>query len=412
MSPVRLLRENPGFARLWAAEVVSLLGDWFTIIALAVLVSRSTGGSGLAIGGLLLTQLLPAVVFAPWAGVVVDRFDRRRLLIGSDVIRAIVVLAFIPAAAAGHTQWLYVLAFSHFTVASVFEPGRAALMPALLAPGDLVAGSTLSTVTWSVMAALGGLAGGTLLTVLGLRAAFLLDSLTFVASAALIASIPRASVARAATERGAEGVRFLPAVRYLIAHPVTGATLLVKGMNGLAVADTFIVIYGTRLFARGEGGALSVGLLYACFGLGALLAPTLLNLANDGTPSRMRRFIALGAALLAAGLLMLSRAPSLPVACLATSLRGMGGSINWTFSTIILQKVVPDSMLGRIFALDFASAQLAAVSCALLWGLLMDAAGVRPVVLLAACLALLPCAAWALCLERMDRREPGGRLGS
>jgi MFS family permease len=201
-------------------------------------------------------------------------------------------------------------------------------------------------------------------------------------------------------------VRFLAAVRYLMAHPVTGATLLVKGMNGLAVADTFIVIYGTRLFARGEGGGLSVGLLYASYGVGALLAPTLLNLTNDGTPARMRRFIALGAGLLAVGLLMLSRAPSLSVACLATLLRGMGGSTNWTFSTIILQKVVPDSMLGRVFALDFASAQLAAVSCALVWGVLMDHSGVRPVVLLAACLALMPCAVWTLCLERMDRREP------
>jgi MFS family permease len=406
LSPVRLLRENPGFARLWAAEVVSLLGDWFTIIALAVLVSRGTGGSGLAIGGLLLTQLLPAVVFAPWAGVVVDRFDRRRLLIGSDAIRAVLVLAFIPAAAAGRSEWLYILAFLHFSVASVFEPGRAALMPALLAPADLVAGSTLSTVTWSVMAALGGLAGGTFLTLLGLRAAFVLDSLTFIASAALIASIPRASAARPGRHGGGEPVRFLAAVRYLIAHPVTGATLLVKAINGLAVVDTFIVIYGTRLFARGESGALSVGLLYASFGLGALLAPTLLNLGNDGTPARMRRFIALGTGFLVAGLLVLSRAPGLGVACLAILLRGMGGSTNWTFSTIILQQVVPDGMLGRVFALDFACAQLAAVSCALTWGVLMDQFGARPVVFLAGCLALLPCAAWTLSLSRMDQREP------
>jgi MFS family permease len=59
-----------------------------------------------------------------------------------------------------------------------------------------------------------------------------------------------------------------------------------------------------------------------------------------------------------------------------------------------------------VFALDFANAQLAAVSCALVWGVLMDLSGVRPVVLLAACLALLPCAVWTLCLDRMDRREP------
>ena len=148
------------------------------------------------------------------------------------------------------------LAFLHFTVASVFEPGRAALMPSLLAPADLVAGSTLSTVTWSVMAALGGLAGGTFLTIAG-PARGLRPRLAHLRRLRRADRLDPERPARPGPRatRAESRVRFLAAVRYLIAHPVTGATLLVKGMNGLAVVDTFIVIYGTRLFARGEGGA-------------------------------------------------------------------------------------------------------------------------------------------------------------
>ncbi len=406
MSALRLLRENPGFARLWAAEVVSLGGDWFTLIALAVLISRHSAGSGLAVGGLLLTQLLPAVVFAPIAGVVVDRSDKRRLLVATDLMRALVVLALIPAAATGRDGLLYGLAFLHFTIATVFEPGRAALMTRLLEPKDLVAGSTLSSVTWSVMVALGGLAGGSLLAIVGPTSAFAWDAFTFLVSAAIMASIPAEAGRRESRSDGEpEAVRFRDALAYLRRAPVTAATTLVKSMNGVAVADTFMVLYGTRVFVRGQDGALSLGLLYASFGLGAILGPTLSNLANDGSPARMRRLIAVGAALLAAGLLLLARAPSLPVACLAILLRGAGGSTLWTFSTIILQKVIPPGMLGRVFAVDFAVSQLTAVSFALVWGAAMDRVGLRPVVLAAGLLALLPCLAWSWALPFMDRRE-------
>jgi Transmembrane secretion effector len=405
LRPLRLLRQNPGFARLWAAEVVSLGGDWFTIIALAVLVSGETRGSGLALGGLVLTQLLPAVLFAPLAGVIVDRVDRRRLLIASDLTRALVVASFIPAATTGRPGPLYALAFLHFTIATVFEPGRAALLPRLLATSDLVAGSTLSSVTWSVMVAVGGLAGGSLLAAAGTTAVFTWDALTFLGSAALIASIPADAAAFTSAERGGEAasIRFTQALRYLRREPATGAALLGKAMNGIAVADSFMVIYGTRVFVSGAGGSFSLGALYASFGLGALVAPMALNLLNDGSSSRMRSLIAAGAALLAAGLLLLSRAPSLGVACLGIGLRGMGGSTVWTFSTIILQKNVPQRMLGRVFALDFALAQLVAVVFALGWGVVIDTVGVRPAVLAAGGLALLPALFWSLGLRRMNR---------
>jgi MFS family permease len=406
LSGLRLLRDNPGFARLWAAEVVSLGGDWFTIIALAVLISRHTAGSGVAVGALLLTQLLPAVVFAAVAGVIVDRSDKRRLLIGSDLIRAGVVLAFIPAAAADSALPLYVLAFLHFTIATVFEPGRAALMPRLLAAEDLVAGSTLSSVTWSVMVSIGGLAGGSLLAIVGTSAVFTWDAFTFLVSAALMATIPAALGRREPGAEGAAGsVRFRDALRYLRREPVMLATTLVKSMNGIAVADTFMVLYGTRVFVRGQDGAFSLGILYAAFGLGAILGPTLLNLVNDGRPAQMRRLIAVGAALLAAGLVLLSWAPSLPVACLAIVLRGAGGSTLWTYSTIILQKCAPPGLLGRVFAVDFAVAQLTAVSFALAWGYAIDQVGIRPVVAVAGALALVPFAAWSWALRPMDRHE-------
>src|SRR5262245_65960743 len=125
---------NPAFRRLWIAQAVSLVGDWFTLIALAVAVSHDSGGSGFAVGGLLLTQLVPTAVVGPLSGVLADRFDRRRLLVISDLTRVVIVLLLIPAVRAGALTPIYALALLHFTVATVFEPARAALVPGLVGP--------------------------------------------------------------------------------------------------------------------------------------------------------------------------------------------------------------------------------------------------------------------------------------
>jgi NRE family putative nickel resistance protein-like MFS transporter len=401
---LRLLRESPSFARLWLAEVISLGGDWFTLIALAILISRATSGSGLAVSSLLVTQLLPAAALGPFSGVLVDRFDRRRLLILSDVARVAIVLLFIPAAGSGHLGFVYVLAFLHFSVATVFEPGRSALLPSLVKETDLVRASTLSSVTWSVMAALGGLAGGAVLSAIGVRAAFAVDALSFLVSATLIASIPGAE-ASPAEAQGKVGVRAADGFRFIRDFPVPGAAAFVKAINGVAPVDTFMVLYASRLFAGADNGARSLGLLYAAFGVGAILGPLLFNRINDGAPRTMRRFVSGGSALLTCGLLVLSGAPSLALAALAILLRGMGGSINWTFSTILLQKTVPDALRGRLFAIELAASHTAFIAFSLTWGYAVDHLGLRPVVLLAAAFSMLPGLAWTASLRWMDRRE-------
>lgn len=401
----RLLRENRAYARLWLAQAVSLVGDWFTLIALSVLVSRDTRGSGLAVSGLLLMQLLPTVLIGPFSGVLADRFDRRRLLITTDLLRCGLVLLFIPAVGSGHLGLMYVLAFLHFTVSTVFEPARSALMPNIVEPAELVAASTLGSVTWSVMAAVGGVLGGSVLSAAGITDAFLVDAFTFAASAGLIVSIGPAERRGRDPATHAAGPGFLDGLRHVAAHPVTGAALLIKAINGLALVDTFMVIYATRLFVAGEGGAGALGLLYASFGVGAVLGPLLLNAVNDGSVRRMRRLIVAGSALISSGLFVLAGAPTLAVTALAIVLRGMGGSTNWTYSTIILQKTVPDRLRGRLFSIDLANATLAAAGAAVVWGFLIDRAGVRVAVLVAASLSLAPLAAWTASLRWMERRE-------
>lgn len=405
--PLAILR-NSAFRRLWAAQAVSLVGDWFTLIALAVVVSRSAAGSGFAVGGLVLMQLLPTALVGPFSGVLADRFERRRLLILSDGIRAGLVLLLIPAVRSGALWPVYTLAFLHFTVATVFEPARSALVPRLVTAAELLAATTLTSVTWSVMTAVGGIIGGGLLSLVGVTTAFVLDSLTFAVSAALIARIAPTAPGPEPRAGEAAGPGFREGLRYVRAHSVTAAVLLVKSIAGIGLVDTFLIVYATRLFPVGEGGAASMGLLWGSFGVGALLGPTLLNLANDGSVRRMRRLVVVGSALIASGLGLLGIAPSLAAACLAILLRGMGGSTNWTYSTVILQKVVPDGLRGRLFAMDLACLTLTAAFGSLAWGLALDRVGVRPVVLFVAGLCGLATLGWAASLRWMEGGETDG----
>src|SRR5258706_12210564 len=189
---LRLVGTNPAYRLLWLAQAVSLAGDWFTLIALAVLVARRPQGSGLAVSGLVLVQLLPGVVIGPWSGVLAHRFDRRRLLVASDLARSVIVLLLIPAAGTGRLSVLYALAFLHFAVSTVFEPTRSALMPRLVEPRDLVTASTIGTVTWPAMTAVAGIGGGTALSLVGVAWAVAPGAPTFLSSAAFLAAVPAA----------------------------------------------------------------------------------------------------------------------------------------------------------------------------------------------------------------------------
>src|SRR5689334_3090348 len=99
---------------------------------MSALVSNYSGGSGLAVSAFLLSRFIPPMVIGPFAGVLADRFDRKRLLIFSDVSRAVVVLLLLFATSPDRLWLIYVLTIVQFALSSVFDPGRNAIMPSLL----------------------------------------------------------------------------------------------------------------------------------------------------------------------------------------------------------------------------------------------------------------------------------------
>jgi MFS family permease len=142
------------------AQVISLLGDWFNTIALSTLVSTYSNESGLAISLFLLCRFLPPLLVGPFAGVLLDRFDRKRFLIASDVARSFIVLGFLLADSPDRLWVIYVFTIMQFAVSAFFDPGRNAILPSLMESNTLIQANMLSGVTWSVMSAVGGALGG------------------------------------------------------------------------------------------------------------------------------------------------------------------------------------------------------------------------------------------------------------
>src|SRR5690606_13287790 len=134
---VELLRGNADVRWLWMGAVVSLFGDWFNTLALYRVVLDLTG-SELALGAVFLTKLLPLAFASPLAGVLVDRLDRRRVLIGADLLRAALVLGFLLVRDAGDLWLLYTLASAQIVVSAAFDPAKNAALPSIARPRELL----------------------------------------------------------------------------------------------------------------------------------------------------------------------------------------------------------------------------------------------------------------------------------
>lgn len=373
---IKVLKDNPNFRYLWLAQVVSLLGDWFNTIALSVLVAEYSDGSGLAISLFLMARFLSPLLVSPFAGVLVDRFDRKKILIYCNLLRTGVVLMFLLATTPDTLWLIYLLTILQFTLSALFEPGQSAIMPSVTKREDLVIANTLSGVTWSAMLAIGAIIGGIVSSQFGTATALVIDALTFGVAGLLIMQIKIDDSVNLQINRHDDGDTesggFMDGIRYLRQNPSIFATLFIKGGGSIGNVDLLMTIMATQLFLIKGDSQLPLGIMYSAFGIGAIAGPVLLNRFNDGSVPRMRQLVAIGFFLAFVGWVFLGIMGSLLIVSIAFGVRAMGGSANWVYSTVIIQKSVPDRYLGRVFALDLASFQFATVASTLIHGSVVD----------------------------------------
>ena len=393
------------FRSLWLAQVISLTGDWFNTIASVIIVNRYAA-SGLAIGGLFIARALPPFLLGPVAGVVADRFDRRKVMILSDVLRAGIVLGFLLVDRPERLWLLYVLTVLQFSVSAFFEPARAALVPALVENNELLTANTLSSITWSAMLTLGGAIGGLTASLFGVRVSLLVDSASFLVSAALVLSIPGHFHTEAAHALESGWQNFVEGMSYVRKNLDVGWVTLVKAMGQVGSFDIISALYAAHVFHEGQEGATTLGLMFTAFGAGSVIGPLISNRLGDSSTVWLRRAILGGFVCMPLAWLIVGTAPALPVVLAGCVLRGAGGSINWTYSDVLLQMTVPNHLLGRVFAFDIGIFTLAVSISLWLTGFITDAfhLGPRTIVLLLAIGSLGPLGVWGAALRWQSRR--------
>lgn len=406
-----LLRSNADFRRLWTAQLVSEVGDWFYSLAVYDLILELTQ-SGKAVGWAIIIQMLPWFFMTPVSGALADRFSRRRLMIVADLVRGIVVLGLLFVRTPSDVWLVYALLGLEVIFASVFEPARNALLPNLTRAEEILPANALSSATWAFALTMGAAAGGAVTALLGRQVSFVVNSLSFFASAIFVQRIrTRETHAKAfGSPVGSASPRTAPSSlregwEYLRQNPKVMVLVLAKtGLGCFGGALLLLAIFGERIFPVGGHGALAMGLLYGARGVGAGFGPILGDHLIRGRQSWMWKSLSVSFFVMGVSYVAFSRAPNLPLAALAVFCAHVGGSNIWVTSTALLQLHVADRFRGRVFAVDFGLNQLVAATSNYVMGVGLDtwkltarqlAAGLGVVLCIPGLLWLAAQAAWA-----------------
>jgi len=371
----RLLRDNRNYRRVWLGEAASWLGDWFSAIALYTLVQRLTG-SPFALGLVFLTKMVPFAIASAIAGLLVDRYNRRGLMITADLLRAFLVLGYLLVDDASDLYLVYLVTTLQVLLTAVFIPARSASIPNITSPQELLTANALSAATWSTLLAVGAALGGFATQWLGIDAVFILDSATYAISAYFIfrAVIPQE------TEKGSgPGLRAIlsdtvDGWRHMRAHPEIGRIAFAKAtwaLGGGALVY-MLALMGEEVAAAAP--AVGIGILYAARGLGTGVGPLAVR---KWVPDERWWPVLLGLGVAASGLAymmvgIVGWQGWVWVLILITLAHAPSGA-NWVASSVLLQKRTVDKFRGRVFSTEWLLVTVADSLSILLASLMMEA---------------------------------------
>lgn len=405
---LRLVRQNRNFRHLWSAQIVSEIGDWFYTLAIYSLLLQLTGrASSVALA--LVLQVLPQTFIGPVAGVVNDRIRRKRVMIAADLARMVIVFLMLFVRSRSMVWLVYPLLFVETLMAAFFEPARSSVIPNITSREDVILANTLSSATWSVNLLVGASIGGVVAALLGRDAVFILNALSFLASAVLIRGMrfeePHAESAGPLRAHDLwdhspvlEGIRYVRRNRRLLATIFAKAGELMIGPSWV-----LFTVMGQRYFPvrwhgidPQRGGMLGMSLLLGARGLGALVGPLASARWAGQSQERLRLGVLFGYLVTGLGYAALGASNTVWVACFWVMLAHCGGSTIWVFSTTLLQLNTEDRFRGRVFAADLGMCMLTIAIGAYLCGLFLDwGYSAKAVAIATGVVMVIPALLWA-----------------
>lgn len=420
-----LLRKNRPLRHLWLGRLVSNMGDWFNIIALYHAVQLLTD-SAQAVVLVVVVKTLPVFLMSPLSGPLVDRFDRRLLMLAMDGFRILAALALIGCFWLESLVALYVCVTLMVCATGVALPALHAALPMVARTEHIPMANALLGATWSVSLAFGAALGGAATELFGVTAALLIDAGTFALSGYFAWRLPHLPApARQEAEKSAEqsaatdsqptrdrdqaiarATGFREGLRYLWRTPYILCVTSLKSLMQLYGGLTALVpLYGTVVFADASG-PWCVGILYAVRGVGALVGSLALRAIFGDDIRVIRVCIAVSFAVAGVAFASLAFVTEFWHVCVSFFFSALGQSAIYVYSGSLLQLEADKRYHGRVFALDIGVMTLILSTTSYAAGLALDlGVALDTVVLVGASLALFPLVLWSVVIALVARRH-------
>lgn len=372
-----LLRNRGGFRLLWLGQIIARLGDNFYWLALLITVNELTG-STLAMGITTISLALPQLLLGLPAGVMVDRFDRRKVMIGSDLLRGGLVLLCLLVGSREQVWIFYLVGFLISAISVFFFPARQAVTPLLVAEEELLAANALLETSRTLAMLLGAAAAGFLIAYAGAQVAFILVSVAFLLSAAFLVAVrvPRtvkptrtASLANLWAELR-QGLGFVHRSRLLTGVIVT----LTVVMLGIGAINVLWVSFMDRSFGVGPEG---LGIADSLQGLGMLVGSVVVG--NVTGRFRRTRLLSTSIALIGMTVVAIGLAPTLAFVLIILFFVGLSLPSANAAATTLMQTVTPNELMGRVSSALGTIQQVANLLSMAIAATLGDLIGVRTV---------------------------------
>jgi MFS family permease len=364
-----LLSDNINYRRLWISQIISNFGDWFGILAVYAIIHHYSG-SELLLGLIIVVKMLSLAFSSPLAGFIADRFNRRHLMIISHIARGVLVLGFILITSADLLWLAYAITAVQMIFSAIFEPAKTSSIPNITTPRELVIANILSAATWSIIFTTGMAIGGFATAYLGTDLVFLINGLSYGIATIFIfrTVIPQKEMSaeqklenRNPLNGIIKGFRFLKTNRDVLRPALAKGTFTM--CMGALIYMLIIVAEDVLMM-----GSIGLGILYAARGVGTGIGPVLGRRIFRKEAGWVR---AIGIFMVFSGLMygVVSNLGSIMLMFFFVMIAHMASGSNWVFSTVLLQRRVPDIYRGRVFSTEwllFTLAQSVSVTTAAL----------------------------------------------
>ena len=350
----QLLRQNKEFRRLFIANEISFIGDWFTVIALFILAGEASDGSPLAIAGVLASRSFSLALFTPFTGMLADRFSRRGLMVLANVLSFGILIVVLLTGVLDGLVSFYALAVVIVAARAVHDPAEYAYLPNICDENELLTANALASGGWSVALGIGAAIGGLTIAEFGITTALWIDTTTFLVAALMLSMLPHGGPD--ASERGATTPRvvfdeMVGGWKYILSSPPLRRVVFAKGLwaSGGGAQILLLILIGAEA-GFGEIAA-GVGVLFMVRGFGSGFGP----IAGRPLMANMRlRPYLLGLAVGTCGAFYVgvSLVEWSGFMLVLIFLAHAASGLNWVLSTTLLQERSADEWRGRVAGTD------------------------------------------------------------